>query len=42
MNVPNPIITYGALALFGAVAVIPLRETLNKPLLDEIEEDSIL
>lgn len=35
----NPLITFGAVGLFGAISILPLRETLNTRLQDEIAED---
>ena len=35
----SPLIPLGIAGIFGSLLVLPLRETFNLPLKDEIEED---
>ena len=38
----SPLISLGVVGLTGLIAVVPLRETLNEPMLEEIEEYNVL
>ena len=35
----NPLFGLGLIGLIGVVSVLPLRETLHKPMLDKIQEE---
>lgn len=35
----NPLITLGGVGVLGVLSILPLRETLNKKLQDDISED---
>ena len=37
----NPLITLGVIGLFGALACLPLSETFEKKLLEEIDEEIV-
>jgi hypothetical protein len=37
----NPLLALGAVGLLGVISVIPLKETLNTPLPDKIEEEEV-